>query len=171
MGLFARWWPKTGARQTGLAAGLTVLGSIMAPLWDALHGAGLHAWMASPKSLYLGLLGLGLLQGWRRARRAIRDLLVVVLPLAAIFCGVIMLYAVRDGHDDVLLYGAVAAAAFLGAFGLLMSDASWHFIERKPDRWGADWGEAEDEGEVPMLPGEKVDAELVTAKQGSRVEV
>ncbi len=165
MALFARWWPKTGARQTALAAGLVVLGGLVPVLWDILYGQGFQALRSSPKSLALLLLGLGLLQGWWRARRAIRDLLVVVLPLASIFCTIMIAYGIRQAHANVVASAAVAAAAFAAAFALLMSDAAWEYVERPPDRWGADWAEPleparaglEPAGEPSMLPGERID--------------
>ncbi len=176
MAFFARWWPRSGARQTGFAAGLVVLGGLVPIVWDVLYGAGWQAFRSSPKSLGLMLLGLGLLQGWRRARRAIRDLLVVILPLASIFCAIFVAYGVRQGHADVVAFAGVAAAAFAAAFALLMSDAAWEHVERPAERWGADWGEpveAEDAtgavaGDPVSLPGERI--EMAVAGSGRAAE-
>jgi len=170
MSIFGRWWPRTGSRRTILAAGLVFLGGLVPIAWDVLYGAGARAFTTSPKSLGLMLLGLGLLQGWCRGRRAVRDLLVVVLPLAAIFCTVLMGYGLKDAHGDVVAFAAAAAAAFLGAFALLMSDAAWEYVERPPDPWGAGWVEPLEPDEAtalpadpPMLQRERFRPEMVAA--------
>ncbi len=175
MGSFARWWPKTGPRQTVLAAGFVVLGSILPILWEVLYGVGLRALSSSPKSVCLMLLGLGLLQGWRRARRAVRDLLAVVLPVAAIVSTVVIGYGLKQTRLDVVAFAAGSTIAFLAGFALLVSDAAWEYVERPPNRWGSGWGEAAEPtgspaalpAEQAMLPAERV--EVVMAGAGRAI--